>query len=398
MSTITSAGSQASRSGTLLANWSLAVVSTILSYFIIEAFFFRVIFPVADPSVRPHLPETPGVLAQSTKAGFVPRDYIAILGDSMAEGLGDALLAAGENEARAFHAAHVVRELTGRDVVSFGRGGSSSAEGLVRQPARILAGSQCLLFPTIQEPTRIFAYFYEGNDIQDNLTFAAKVEKKFGRSDSQAIDQFLSEDYGTFASWRCHLYLFDIASRMSRFFYKYYTGGDPYRVEYTPGGSGLLIGESTIDAPAPLDGPAIEVSEADIRSGIMVFDRSLAWLKARFPAIPITVTYIPTALSIYQLTGPTYRYSIEPRDDGKSDWATAEQIARNGDLLCNLVRAASARNDVGFFDTRPALREAATKQLLHGPADWVHFNAQGYRALGHALADRVDSPGVDACH
>jgi hypothetical protein len=315
----------------------------------------------------------------------------------MAEGLGDALLAAGENEARAFHAAHVVRELTGRDVVSFGRGGSSSAEGLVRQPARILAGSQCHLFPTIQEPSRIFAYFYEGNDIQDNLAFAAKVEKKFGRSDSPAIDQFLSEDYGTFASWRCHLYLFDIASRMSRFFYKYYTGGDPYRVQYTPGGSGLLIGESTIDAPAPLDGPAIEVSDADIRSGIMVFDRSLSWLKARFPAVPITVIYVPTALSIYRLTGPSYRYSIEPRDDGKSDWATAEQIARNSDLLCNLVRAASAHNDVGFFDTRPALREAATKQLLHGPADWVHFNAQGYGALGHALADRVDSPGVDAC-
>jgi lysophospholipase L1-like esterase len=398
MSTLSNAGSQVSRSGTLLANWSLALVSTIVSYFIIEAFFFRVIFPVAEPSVRPHLPETPGVLAHSTKAGFVPRDYIAILGDSMAEGLGDALLAAGENEARAFHAAHVVRDLTGRDVVSFGRGGSSSAEGLVRQPARILAGSQCLIFPTIEDPGRIFAYFYEGNDIQDNLAFAAKVEKKLGHSDSQAIDQFLSEDYGAFASWRCHLYLFDIASRMSRFFYKYYTGPDPYRVQYTPGGSGLLVGDNTIDAPAPLDGPAIEVGDADIRTGIMVFDRSLSWLKARFPAVPITVAYVPTALSIYRLTGPTYRYSIEPRDDGKSDWATVTQIARNSDLICNLVRAASARNDVGFFDTRPALREAATRQLLHGPVDWVHFNAQGYQALGRALAGRIDDPGVGACH
>jgi lysophospholipase L1-like esterase len=398
MSTLSSVGSQVSRSGTFLANWSLALVSTILSYFIIEAFFFRVIFPVADPSVRPHLPETPGVLAQSTKAGFVPRDYIAILGDSMAEGLGDALLAAGNNEARAFHAAHVVHDLTGRDVVSFGRGGSSSAEGLVRQPARILAGSQCLIFPTIDEPRRIVAYFYEGNDIQDNLAFAAKVARKFGRSDSQAIDQFLSEDYGTFASWRCHLYLFDIASRMSRFFYQYYFGNDPYRFQQVPGESGLLVGDSTIDAPAPLDGPAIEVSDADIRSSIMVFDRSLSWLKTRFPTVPITVTYIPTALSVYRLTGSTYRYSIEPRDDGKSDWTTAAQIARNSDLLCNLVQAASARNDVGFFDTRPALRQAATKQLLHGPVDWVHFNEQGYRTLGRALADRGDSQSVDGCH
>jgi len=399
MSAVSEGGSRISKSGTFLVNWSIALASTIVSYLIIEAFFFRVFFPAADASVRPHLPETPGVLAQSTKAGFVPRDYIAILGDSMAEGLGDALLAAGNNEARAFHAAHVVRELTGRDVVSFGRGGSSSAEGLVRQPARILAGSRCLIFPTIEDPARIFAYFYEGNDIQDNLAFAQKVAKKIGRSDNEAVDRFLSDEYGTFASWRCHLYLFDIASRMTRFFYKYYyVGVDPYQHTYTPGGSGILVAGRTIDAPAPLDGPAIEVGDADIASGITVFDRSLAWLKARFPHVPITVAYVPTALSIYQLTGPSYRYSIEPRDDGKSDWATAAQIARNSDLICNLVRSASARHEVGFLDTRPALREAGSKQLLHGPVDWVHFNEQGYRALGQALAGRVDLAGVDPCN
>jgi lysophospholipase L1-like esterase len=399
MSALSDAGGKASKSRTILANWSVALVSTVVSYLIIELFFFRVFFPVADASVRPHLPETPGVLAQSTKSGFVPRNYVAILGDSMAEGLGDALLAAGQNEARAFHATHVIRELTGKDVVSFGRGGSSSAEGLVRQPARILAGSQCLIFPTIEDPSRIIAYFYEGNDIQDNLAFAAKVAQKIGRSDDQAVDRFLSDEYATFASWRCHLYLFDIASRMSRFFYKYYyVGVDPYQHGFAPGGSGLLVAGRTIDAPAPLDGPAIEISEADIRRGIMVFDRSLTWLKARFPRVPITVAYVPTALSIYHLTGSSYRYSIEPRDDGKSDWTTAAQIARNSELICNLVRDASARLQVGFLDTRPALREAALKELLHGPMDWVHFNAQGYRALGQALAGRIDLAGVDPCH
>ena len=392
-------GEPGSKSGTFLVNWSIALVSTILSYFIIEAFFFRVFFPVADSVSARICRKRPGSWPRASKAGFVPHDYIAILGDSMAEGLGDALLAAGNNEARAFHAAHVVRDLTGRDVVSFGRGGSSSAEGLVRQPARILAGSHCLIFPTIEDPSRIFAYFYEGNDIQDNLAFAAKVAKKLGRSDSQAIDQFLSDEYGTFASWRCHLYLFDIASRMSRFFYKYYyVGVDPYQHQHTPGGSGIRVAGGTIDAPAPLDGPAIELSDADIRSGMAVFDRSLSWLKARFPHVPITVTYVPTALSIYQLTGPSYRYSIEPRDDGKSDWATVAQIARNSDLICNLVRAASARHDVGFLDTRPALREAASRQLLHGPVDWVHFNEQGYRALGRTLASRVDPARVDPCN
>lgn len=399
MSALSDAGSRGSKFGTFLANGCIALVSTILSYLIIEAFLFRVIFPIADSGVRPHLPETPGVLAQNSKAGFVPHDYIAILGDSIAEGLGDALLAAGNNEARAFHAAHVMHDLTGKDVVTFGRGGSSSAEGLVRQPARILAGSQCYIFPTIADPSRIFAYFYEGNDIQDNLAFAKKVAQKFGRSDSRAIDAYLSEVYATFAAWQCHLYLFDIASRMTRFFYKYYyVGADPYRLQYQPGGSGMLVGEDTIDAPAPLDGPAIEVGDKDLRLGIAVFDRSLSWLKARFPRVPITVVYVPTALSIYHLTSPAYRYSIEPRDDGKSDWATAAQIAGNSDRLCKLVQAASTQNGVDFLDSRPGLREAASKKLLHGPVDWVHFNEQGYRALGGLLAGRVDLTRVDPCN
>ncbi len=387
-----------SRFGTRLANFSVAFVSTILGYFLIEALFFRVVLPASDPNVRPHLTETPGVLAQSTKAHFAPRDYVAILGDSFAEGLGDALLAAGENEARAVHGARVIHDLTGRDAVSFGRGGAGSAEALVRQPVRILAGSRCLMFPTIEDPARIFAYFYEGNDIQDNLAFERKVAQALGRADGDAIDAYLSDVYGSFAAWRCHLHLFDVASRMVRFFYQYYVVGiDPFRYEHTPGGNRILVSEDTIDAPAPLDGPALELSDNSIRSGMLVFDRSLAWLKARFPSVPITVVYIPTMLSIYHLTGPVYRYAIQPRDDGKSDTATVAQISRNSDLICNLVREASARHQVGFFDTRPRLREAAAARLLHGPIDWVHFNEPGYRALGGLLADRMEDARVDPC-
>jgi hypothetical protein len=91
-----------------LANVSLVLVSALVGYFLIEIVFFRLIFPIVDPGVRPYLPETPGVLAQSTKAHFVPHDYIAILGDSFAQGVGDALLAAGNNEARTFDAAHAI--------------------------------------------------------------------------------------------------------------------------------------------------------------------------------------------------------------------------------------------------------------------------------------------------
>jgi hypothetical protein len=185
---------------------------------------------------------------------------------------------------------------------------------------------------------------------------------------------------------------------MSRFFYKYYYLGVPqYRLSAGPSESGFMAGERTADPPVPLDGPALELTDTDIGKGIMVFDRSLTWLKGRFPRVPITIAYVPSALSIYPLTGARYRYSIEPSEEDRSDWATPAQIARNSDLLCNLVRDTSARLEVGFLDTRPPLREAASKELLHGPMDWVHFNAQGYRALGHAIAGNAELAAVDRC-
>src|SRR5262249_57018057 len=105
------------------------------------------------------------------------------------------------------------------------------------QPAHILAGSRCLMFPTIEDPARIFAYFYEGNDLQDNVAFGRKVAQAFGRSDRDAIDTYLSDVYGSFAAWRCHLHLFDVGARMARFFYEYYIAGvEPFACRHTPRG------------------------------------------------------------------------------------------------------------------------------------------------------------------
>ena len=365
------------------------MTSTIVSYLLIEAFFFRFIFPNAQPSIQPHLHETPGALSQITKAEFAPHNYVAILGNSMAEGLGDTLLAAGNNVAHAFHAANVVHDLTGRDVVSFGRGGAGSAEGLVRQPARIMGGSRCLFFPTMEEPSRIFAYFYEGNDIQDNLRFTAMVARKYGRADRQTIDTYLNDQYADFPMWRCHLYLFDIASRMVTILYKHhYLGID--KMSSRTGDNILLVAGKQVHGPAPLEAPALEVNDADINIGIEVFARSLAWLKARFPRTQITVVYVPSALSIYRLAGTSYIYSVQPPEDGRTGRASIGQIESSSDQICSLVRDASARLGVGFFNTRSGLRRAAAERLLHGPTDWVHFNKDGYRTLGTLLTNRMD--------
>src|SRR5260370_24777948 len=113
-------------------NSLLVVVSTIAAYLVVEAIFFRIMLPDFRFGVRPFLPETPGVLVQTSKVDYAPRDYVAIMGDSYAEGVGDEMLEVNGNDAKSFHAAHVIHDLTGRDVVTFGHGGARPPQRLWR--------------------------------------------------------------------------------------------------------------------------------------------------------------------------------------------------------------------------------------------------------------------------
>jgi hypothetical protein len=359
-------------------NAIVVVFSFLLAYFVVELVFFRLLFGNVHLAARPYLPETAGALVQRTKVGLVPHNYVAILGDSYAEGWGDEALKAGDDFGRWFSAADVVHELTGRDVVTFGKAGAGSAEAFVMLPSRALEGSRCATFPSIGDPDQVFAYFFEGNDLFDNAEFAKRVRDKYGQAGTREIDAYLSHQYAAYPWWKCHVHLADVASRMIKFYYAYYTGQAalPYKPQWP-------------------QGPSIGLDDKEIEPAIAVFDRSLAWLRRRLPHTKITVVYVPSPLSIYLRLGPSVAY-----DDSKFIGTyTAEQVLPRAKQVCQLVRSASMRAHVGFADPGPALREAAATQPVHGPLDWVHFNERGYRVFGTVLAHRLSEPAdaVDQC-
>jgi hypothetical protein len=319
------------------------------------------------------------------------------MGDSYAEGVGDEMLRANGDDARLLHAAHIIHAHTGRDVVTFGQGGAGSAEAFVRLPTRAIEGSRCVVFPTIEDPAYIFAYFYEGNDIDENLAFSRRIAAHDGGAGTGAVDRYLSDQYGRFPSWRCHFYVGDNVSRMARFVYEYKVAKtNPFYTSETNRNAFVIAGEAT-PAPAVL-GPAIAVATADIHIAIGVLDRSLAWLRRRFARTPIVVVHVPSPLSIYRPAAPTVTYlSIDGGVYRPRETASA-RVAANSDLLCGLVREVAVRHGTGFLDARPALRAASAERPIHGPIDWLHFNRTGYQVFGDLLARRLpDATTVDPC-
>jgi len=370
-----------------LANTALVLVSVLLTYFVAEFIFFRVLLPNMPLQLRPHLPDVADVLVQNSKSGFVPHDYIALLGDSYAEGIGEWLWQTEGNRAKPFHSANVIHDLTGRDVVSFGKGGAGSAEGIVERPAGVFSGNSCYLFPSIEPPSQMFIYYYEGNDVEDNLFFEYKVQTRYGHVDAQTIDRYLNEQYAKGNPWDCHLELLDTATRMVRFLYEYYVSGADFfsctTGENAKDHNRLLVNGQTVQAPA-LQGPALGTGEDGIRAAMAVLDRSLNWLQHRFPGVPTTVVYIPSPLSVYHLEGEEVSHCLKITYK-----APADRVDPNSDVISDFAQKSATSQGLAFLDERPTMRALAATTLIHGPRDWAHFNEAGYRALGALVAAHV---------
>ncbi len=380
-------GAMMARLKTHLANTALVLVSVLLTYFLVEFVFFRVLLPNMPLQLRPHLPDVADVLVQNSKSGFVPHDYIALLGNSYAEGIGDWLWQTEGNRAKPFHSANVIHDLTGRDVVSFGKGGAGSAEGIVERPAGVFSGNSCYLFPSIEPPSQMFIYYYEGNDVEDNLFFEYKVQTRYGHVDTQTIDRYLNEQYAKGNPWDCHLELLDTTTRMVKFLYEYYVSGADF-FSCTTGENAkyhnrLLVNGQTVQAPA-LQGPALGTGDDGIRGAMAVLDRSLNWLQHRFPGVPTTVIYIPSPLSVYHLEGEEVSHCLKI-----TYRAPADKVDPNSNFISDLVQKSAMSQGLAFLDARPTMRALTATTVIHGPRDWAHFNEAGYRALGALVSAHV---------
>ena len=124
------------------------------------------VFSVAG--ILNHLDPGVQVLAQYSKRGIIPENYVAILGDSYAFGQGDWLLEKQFEVAPTYNTPHLLHAKTGRDVVSFGLPASSSIKSYLEDPISQLSFIRSLNRYTVTEPEIAILYFYEGNDVVDN--------------------------------------------------------------------------------------------------------------------------------------------------------------------------------------------------------------------------------------
>jgi hypothetical protein len=164
----------------------------------------------------------------------------------------------------------------------------------------------------------------------------------------------------------------------------------------------VVIGGETRMA-SDFQAPPLLMSDSELDAAATVYARSLAWLRGRFPNVPVTVVYVPAAPSVYRHGGATVvvKEVFAPSDPGGPTFkfgvaASPAAIYARSQMACMKIRDATPEG-VAFIDARPAFRKAAASAFLHGPRDWNHPNELGYRTLGALVAGKVGQRGHDAC-
>ncbi|HEY1545259.1 MAG TPA: hypothetical protein VGG01_22905 [Xanthobacteraceae bacterium] len=385
-----------------LANATLSTASFLLTYLVCEFVFFRFMLPDMSYNIRPFLPDRADFFMQNSKDHYVPHDYIALLGDSYAAGVGDWLLANGGKSDKPYHSANVIHDLLHRDVASFGRVNIGSAQMMVDRVARVLDDGYCYLFPAIEQPRQFVVYFYEGNDISDNYELMLDDMKPHDGPLAPQIDDFLRTHYARPNAWACHGHFGDMLWRMGRYAVKY-SWRPPAVIDLASTMNPVIINGVTRTG-GEWQAPPLIMTEAQIDTSVLIFSRSLTWLRGRFPDIPVTIVYVPAASTVYRHAGNdvAVKEVYTPSDPGGPVYKfglkmPAATIYGRSQMTCLKIRAATVAGGAGFIDARPAFRRAAAKAFIHGPRDWNHPNRRGYTVLGTLVAQKVGQQEPDAC-
>jgi len=399
------------RSGALkhaAINIALVVASTAITYLVLEVIFFRLMLPHLPLQYRVYLPDRADFFLQISKSQYIPKDYIALVGDSYAQGMGDWLLSLGYKSSMPYHSADVIHEALKQDVVSLGRARSGSAEAMVLRVARIFNDPYCYLFPAIEPPKRFLVYFYEGNDIEDNYELLQHyVRPNWSSALAPQIDAFLEKQYAATSGWRCHGHLGDTVWKMIQYHVRFGLNPDEtYNVGPVPPTNQVLLDGVATNA-RELGGGSMAFNDKQLDEGALVYDRALGWFRRRFPGVPITLVYIASPGAIYRyasanvMSGEFYDPNNQPTT-GHAYLTPGRQFPTSAiyaasQKICERIRRISLAHGIAFIDTRPAFRKAAANLPLHGPRDWGHLNEAGYRLLGGLLATRINEPANDAC-
>ncbi len=358
------------------------------------------------------------ILGQTSKKSVLPKNYVAIVGDSYAAGWGDWKRQQVENNWLSrpdYQLTHLFHRKKNIDVVTFGVPGGGSVAAAIELAASFNYINSLRNY-SLERPQSILVYFYEGNDVYNNImdTLWSFKEKHHinDLQDRLFFKKFINEFYlqrhplmqnniflKDLIFTKFVISLFKESWKSIKIKVKSFSKRSLERLQSSdfldPNINKILVGGRQIQLPKTVQGPPFvgipksdvlaNIKEENFNQAIYIFEQSLTLLKSIFKGSLINVVYIPSPLAVYKIVSPTvvYDHWTETPDNIKKPYYKVDSslIAHKSYELCKIIESKARKLNLAFLDTKIFLREVAVDQMIHGPKDFGHFNKKGYETL-----------------
>ena len=389
----------------------------------------RVALPYFSYSGRHFLPTHLQPLTFNTKHGILPRNYVLVLGDSYAAGMGGDTVYNTTRQTTTNHYLELLHQRTGHDFLNLGIEGASNPRGFLLHPVAVFEKLRDTSFiGTLDSPSIIVGLFYEGNDFIDNLEFATR-HLDFQPSESSNLIGNLNQYSGTLIDKYRIQWLggrvrpLDGVRFLLRSVWRSYVQDNQNQTENSNPPSqktnspteltdNRIRFESTISVVSSnLQMPPISLSPRQTTLSTELAVQSLLLLNKKLNSQAIYLFYIPSVAVCYEFfegafiipeEGPApvratnrflvdkMRYHLQDkviaREQGPPHFSLDQAIIRAANRhLVDQMRYRLRGTGIQFVDLTAVFQDVARKTAIHGPTDWQHLNPTGYNLLADQM-------------
>ena len=355
-------------------------------------------------------------LGQYSKERVLPEDYIAIVGDSNVYGFGPLLYDnSWSMKQPSFAPHHFLHSSLHRDVLSFGYPGFGSFGASLSMVHELKTLQKSWLWPKIEDPKEILFVFYEGNDLVNNLhefeQRGISMQKTKSTKLNIPVEKIFQSEQARLEStisWIDQLATWNLASGIFKNYFNKFSADDTSNIDHQSNDTTKEVTQEFTSSTDNLynvaiikgeeislgfcEDPALLLTEEETAFALKITESSLSYLINKFPNSDIHFAYLPSSLSVYNLSD--YNVSAAPFNlagNPRSGSFIPSEVADKNQFLRKYFEDMCKNLGISFFDCTEHLAKDAKSTLLHGPRDPIHLNEAGYQSFANAILYHLNS-------
>ncbi len=297
-----------------------------------------------------------------------------IIGDSYAEGAGDAFL----NNQYNYSASHFLNQEGKYSILLSANSGSS----IPSQLKKLENSFQNILLPNKvnkyldRDNINLMAFFYEGNDLE-HLIILKNYDNQYSDK-NERIKRYLNKNFPL-------IKLIQIStSKIKQKLKSHNRKLSKIKFDQNSTRQVEICRNNKCRVFNPIQSAAPELTTIQLDNTISETVQSLVNFKEKYNA-NICFIYIPSIATIYS---PESIYYQEYLGTGKG-MITSKENRERSDYIRKRFSSSLNIEEITFYDSTNFLKKFSDKEFIHGIKDPKHFNQKGYKLLADYLSPKI---------